>query len=154
MISRRGPEWIPGESAAAGWLPVESYLIYAHCLSPERAKATGVSQVDIDEFSSFPRGEIDRPNHRSLGPKNHLDDLHQSGLSSFPNCFSIRQDGSLTVLPNPLMVRVGPLPGIRSGDAITTAFIQPDRIVIILGDIQCDHTEGTPDQVGFCQIPS
>ena len=31
--------------------PEGSYLIYAHCLSPERGKATGVSQVDIDEFS-------------------------------------------------------------------------------------------------------
>jgi SAM-dependent methyltransferase len=30
-----------------------SFLIYAHCLSPDRARATGVSQTDIDEFSRF-----------------------------------------------------------------------------------------------------
>ena len=29
------------------------YLIYAHCLAPEKSKATGVSQKDIDEFSRF-----------------------------------------------------------------------------------------------------
>jgi SAM-dependent methyltransferase len=31
--------------------PGGSYLIYAHCVSPDRARATGVSQTDIDEFS-------------------------------------------------------------------------------------------------------
>jgi SAM-dependent methyltransferase len=30
-----------------------TFLIYAHCLSPEKAKATGVSQVDIIEFATF-----------------------------------------------------------------------------------------------------
>jgi cyclopropane fatty-acyl-phospholipid synthase-like methyltransferase len=30
-----------------------SFLIYAHCLSPERSRATGVSELDIDEFSKF-----------------------------------------------------------------------------------------------------
>jgi cyclopropane fatty-acyl-phospholipid synthase-like methyltransferase len=31
--------------------PKGSFLIYAHCLSPDRTRATGVSQTDIDEFS-------------------------------------------------------------------------------------------------------
>jgi SAM-dependent methyltransferase len=30
-----------------------TFLIYAHCHSPEKAKATGVSQVDIIEFATF-----------------------------------------------------------------------------------------------------
>jgi len=33
--------------------PKGVYLIYAHCLSADRTKATGVSQADIDEFSKI-----------------------------------------------------------------------------------------------------
>ncbi|MBN2257132.1 MAG: class I SAM-dependent methyltransferase [Anaerolineaceae bacterium] len=33
--------------------PGGSFLIYAHCQSPESGKATGISQTDIDEFSKL-----------------------------------------------------------------------------------------------------
>jgi SAM-dependent methyltransferase len=39
------------ENLRALLAPGGTFLIYAHCLSPERMRATGVSQADIDEFS-------------------------------------------------------------------------------------------------------
>ena len=33
--------------------PGGTFLIYAHCLSPDRRRATGITQVDIDEFSKL-----------------------------------------------------------------------------------------------------
>ncbi len=35
--------------------PGGTFLIYAHCLSPDRARATGVAQEDIDAFSKMLR---------------------------------------------------------------------------------------------------
>jgi cyclopropane fatty-acyl-phospholipid synthase-like methyltransferase len=41
------------ENLRALLAPGGTFLIYAHCLSPERMRATGVSQADIDEFSKL-----------------------------------------------------------------------------------------------------